>query len=168
MLPDVCGLVGRDHDDLDRAIEAMVDPRTTADELVTLLDVLKLALAVHITAESKMFETLFGIIREPRPVRLIGEQVNEEHASQQASVDALALVTPATPEWYERALDLRVLLFEHATRAELMRFTLLDEVPLPQHRALAHDYATERMRMLGKTSPIALAREQLRRAAGGS
>jgi hypothetical protein len=54
-----------------------------------------------------------------------------------------------------------VLLLDHASRAELARWTLHDHVPLPLHRALAADYATERMRILARTSPIALARARL-------
>jgi hypothetical protein len=84
-----------------------------------------------------------------------------EHVAQQVAVDALAATRPGSDNWYARALELRVLVLDHATRAELARWTLQDHVPTALHHTLAHDYATERMRVLARTSPIALARATL-------
>jgi hypothetical protein len=161
MIPDVCALVRRDHDDLDRALGAMVDPTTPIGELPALLDVLKLALAVHVAAEGKVFETLLEALHGPEALRMIIEQTRSAHFDQSAALDGLAAARPGSATWYTRALELRVLILDHAERAELARWTLQDHVPLPLHRALARDYATERMRVLARASPIAVARAQL-------
>lgn len=161
MSPDVCALVRRDHDDLDRALAALVDPATRVDELVALLDVLRLALAVHVTAEAKIFDTLLEIVSGPEALRLICTQSRVEHGAQHAALDALAAARPASDTWFARALELRVLVLDHAARADLARWTLQDHVPTQLQRTLARDYATERMRVLARTSPVAVAREQL-------
>ena len=161
MIPDVCGLVRRDHDDIDRALAAMVDPRTPVDELVMLLDVLRLALAVHVTAEARVFRTLLEKVPAPAALGLIVMHARDEHARQHDALDELGAVRVGGDAWYGLALELRVLVLDHASRAELIRWTLQDHVPLTSHRALAREYAIERMRVLARTSPVALARAQL-------
>jgi hypothetical protein len=161
MVQDVCGLVRNDHDDLDRALAAMVDLTTTSDELVRLLEVFRLALAVHLTAETKVFDLLVARGPAPGALRMIVEQTRREHAAQQEASDGLFTTEPRSNEWYARALDLRILVLDHASRGDLLRWTLHDHLSLEQHRALARDYATERLIALSRTSPTALAREQL-------
>ena len=46
---------------------------------------------------------------------------------------------------------------DHAVRAELSRSSLHDHVPAELQHELAREYATERMRVLATTSPVALA-----------
>ena len=157
MIPDVYALVRRDHDDLDRGLAAMVDPMTPAHELGTLLDVVKLALAVHVAAETSVFRPLLATPSLQR----VAAEARHEHARQQAALDLLALARPASDTWYARALELRVLVLDHAQQAELVRWVLQDHVPAPVLRRLAADYATERMRVLARTSPLLLARERL-------
>ena len=161
MTPDLCALVRRDHDDLDRALAVMADPNTATDELVAMLDVFKLALAVHTSAEAKVFDTLREAVAGPYALQLICEQSEAEHRAQHLMVDVLTATRPGTEAWYAGALELRVLVLDHARRAELARWTLQDHVPAPLHRALGRDYATERMRVLARTSPVAFARAQM-------
>lgn len=161
MIPDVCALMRRDHDDLDRGLAAMVDPMTPIDELSALTDIVRLALAVHIAAETKVFQSLVIALPEPLPLRLVHAQTRDDHTRQTHALDALALTRPGSDAWFARALELRVLVLDHTQRAELIRWALQDHVPASMHRALASDYATERMRVLARTSPVLLAREQL-------
>lgn len=161
MPPDVCALVRRDHDDLDRALVAMVDSATAVGELVSLLDVFKLALAVHVAAEAKVLITLLDQAPGSLPLRAIAEKIRDEHAEQQRGTDALASTRPGSQDWYARALELRVAVLDHAAQSELMRWTLQDQVALAAHGALASQYATERLRVLSRTSLVALARAQL-------
>jgi hypothetical protein len=160
MVPDVYGLVRRDHDDLDRALVVMADPTTATDELAPLLDIFRLALSVHVAAEAKVFATLLEAVARPDALRRVVAEAREEHAEQHRLVDALGAARPGSERWYALVLELRVLVLDHATRAELARWTLQDLEPLV-HRRLAHDYATERMRVLARTSPMALARAAL-------
>jgi hypothetical protein len=170
MIPDVCELMRRDHDDLDRGLIAMADPTTPIEEMSSLVDILKLALAVHVAAEAKVFESLVAALPGPLPLRLVDAQTRDDHARQTQALDALALARPGSDAWFACALELRVLVLEHTQRVELIRWVLQDHVPLGMHRKLASDYATERMRVLARTSPVTLAREHLesRLAAAGS
>jgi len=157
----MCALVRADHEDQDRALVAMLDPRTENDELPALLDVLRLASAVHVAAEAKVFEALLDVLRGPEVLRLIVANARDEHAAQHRMLDALSLARPGSDVWNGHALELRVLLLDHASRADLARWTIQDHVPTRLQRALARDYATERMRILARTSPVALAKAQL-------
>jgi hypothetical protein len=157
MVKDLCGLVRRDHDDLDRALHVLVDPTTTNDELIALLDVFRLALAVHVAAEATVIATLLEGMVTPSALRMVVGLTHEEHAVEQRAAAALAAVSPGSSEWYERALELRVHVLDHAARAELTRWTLQDHIPMALHAGLASRYAIERMRVLARTSPVALA-----------
>ncbi len=157
---DVCGLVRRDHDDLDRALGAMVDPRTSPKELATLLDVFRLALAVHTAAEAKVLDALLARVTGPRTLNMLALQTRVEHVAQRAAAEALVGIRPASIGWYDSALELRVTVMDHAVRAEQTRWTLEDHVPHDIQRVLAAEYATERMRVLASTSPIALAQSR--------
>lgn len=159
--PDVCSLVRRDHDDLDRLLVAVVDPTGHPDELRAALDEFTLAFAVHVTAEAKVLGALTLALPAAAAIAQLAAAMRDEHACQQRAIDALAQLVPGTEGWFTRALELRVLVVDHAARAHLMRWTLQDRVPLGLHRALASRYATERLRALGRTSPAALARAQL-------
>ena len=157
---DVCGLLRRDHDDLDRALGAMVDPQTSPKELASLLDVFRLALAVHTAAEARLLETLLARVRGPRTLSMLALQTRIEHVAQRAAADALVGVRPASIGWYDGALELRVTVMDHAARADQTRWTLEDHVPLEIQKTLAAEFATERMRVLASTSPIVLAQSR--------
>jgi hypothetical protein len=160
---DVCALVRRDHEDMDRAFAAMVDPVTPPNELSNLLDVMRLALAVHTAAEAKVLELLLARMTLPRTLGMLVTQTRLEHVAQRAGVDALTRIRPASLAWYEYALELRVLVLDHSGRADQLRWTLEDHVPHDLQRRLGSEYATERMRVLASTSPMIVA--QLRDAA---
>jgi hypothetical protein len=153
---DVCALVRRDHDGIDRAFAAMVDPATPPKELSNLLDVLQLALAVHTAAEARVMELLLARTSGPQALSMLVTQTRLEHVAQRAGVDALARIRPESIAWYEYALELRVLVLDHAGRAEQWRWTFEDHVPFGLQRQLGSEYATERMRVLASTSPIAM------------
>lgn len=158
---DVCTLVRRDHVDLDRALVAMLDPGTDTDELRALVDVFKLALAVHVASEAKVFALLAVNAAPPEELRLIAQQVRAEHGEQRRAADVLATTRPGSEKWYTRTLQLRVLVLDHTSRADALRSALHDHVPVDAHGALASEYATERLRMLARSSPFALARAEL-------
>jgi hypothetical protein len=78
--------------------------------------------------------------------------------------DALCRLRPGTEPWLASVLELRVAVLDHASRAELVRWTLDEHLTRGRTKMLAADYATERFRTLGETSPVALAHEALRDA----
>lgn len=151
---DLCDLVRDDHLDLDRALLAMLEPATPNAELVNLLEVFRLALAVHIAAEAKVLDSLKSRLGLPAALSMVIAQVKCEHIAQQTAAEALQWTTPGTGAWYSRVLEMRVLVLDHGARAELLRWSLNDHVPAPLRRDLASAYATERMRVLASTSPI--------------
>jgi hypothetical protein len=154
---DVCALVRRDHDDLDRALGAMVDPATAPKELTNLLEVFRLALAVHTASEAKVLDLL---VDADRGLGVLATAIRIEHTTQRATADALVSIRPASLGWYDCALELRVLVLDHAARSEQLRWTLEDHVSYRVQRQLAAEYATERMRVLASTSPLILAKRR--------
>lgn len=157
MTLDVCALVRRDHEDLDRALAAMVDPLTPPTELSNLLDVFRLALAVHAAAEAKVIDGLLARARAPRTLGILAMQTRVEHGAQRAAAESLGLARPASIAWYEQALELRVLVLDHASRGLESRCVLEDYLPPELRHSLAGEYATQRMRVLASTSPLATA-----------
>ena len=164
MTLDVCALVRRDHEDLDRALVAMVDPLTPPAELSNLLDVFRLALAVHSAAEANVMDALVNWVGSPRTVSILAMQSRVEHGAQRAAAESLALLRPASIAWYSHALELRVLVLDHSSRADHMRWTMEDNLPASIQQGLAGEYATQRMRVLASTSPLATARKLETRA----
>lgn len=160
MTLDVWGLVRSDHEDLDRALTAMVDPATRPKELANLLEVFRLALAVHTAAEAAVLDLLLSRVRAPRTLGMLATQTRVEHVAQRMAAETLLGVRPASLDWYHHALELRVLVVDHAFRANHTRWTLLDHVPADVRRTLASEYATERMRVLASTSPLLLAQRR--------
>ena len=157
---DLCGLVRRDHDDIDHALEAMIDPRTPPRELIELVEIFRLALAVHTATEAHVTELLMRRVSGPRILRLIATHTRIEHSAQHAAAEAMRRITPGSLRWYEHALGLRRLVLDHASRAERARSTLDDHVPSELRRVLASEYAAERLRVLGCTSPLVLAQRR--------
>jgi hypothetical protein len=157
MTLDVCALVRRDHDDLDRALGAMVDPATPPKELTNVLDVFRLALAVHTATEAKVLDLL---VESEHCLGVLATATRIEHTTQRAAADALVAIRPASIGWYDCALELRVLVLDHAARSEQLRWTIEDHVPYRMQRHLAAEYATERLRVLASTSPLVLARRR--------
>jgi hypothetical protein len=155
---DLCELARRDHDDLDRALQAMLAPGVPARDATNLLDIFRMCLAVHLIAESRVFAMLVSIVRPPPTLRLQIAQLRNEHIAQQRTAELLATIPPGTDEWSTVALELRVLLLDHAKREDYLRGTLDDHVPTGLSRGIAAQYATERMQLLGTTSPLQLAR----------
>jgi hypothetical protein len=151
---DLCALVRRDHDDLDAALGAMVNPATPPKELANLLEIFRLALAVHTATETRIFATLLKRVPGPRTLTLIADHCRIEHLEQRTIADQLTRLRPGSIAWYEATLELRVHVLDHTARSDYARWTLQDHVSLEVQRTLASEYATERMRVLASTSPI--------------
>ena len=151
-----CTLVRRDHDDLDLALGAMVATATSCNELAELLDVAQLSLAVHVAAETKALAELASLDL-PVIIRMAVLASRDEHRFQQEELERLVGVRAGSELWYARVLELRIQVLDHATRAELLRWTFDDHLGVAMREVLAKRYASERMRVLGRTSPVAIA-----------
>ena len=156
---DFSNLVRRDHDDLDHALRMMVDTATSLRELPDLLDVFRLALAVHYVAQARALDSLLRLpTRPPNALRSIIAQLRVEHATQQSAADELARIEPGTARWYDGVLQLRIAVLDHATREVYFRSSLEQHVPAEMRRMLAGRFATERLNVLATTSPLEVAR----------
>ena len=136
----------------------MLDHETPPCEAVNLLDVFRLGLAVHLVAETRVLSTLVALVRPPPALRLQIAELRREHDVQQQAAERLAELEPCTDTWYARSLELRVLVLDHAKREDYLRAALDDYVPSAVGRGLVAEYATERMKLLATTSPLAVAR----------
>lgn len=160
MGPDVCTLVERDHDDIDRAFSLLVDPATPPRELLDMLDVVKLATCVHAAAEARVLQLLVARTPSLRVISMIATQTRAEHVTLSNALDALASLRPASLAWYEHAIELRAVTLDHAVRSEQLRWTLRDNVPHGLPELLASEYATQRMLVLSTSAPDIVARRR--------
>ena len=151
---DLSTLIQSDHDDLNRLLVAMVASATPVCELSERLDSFRLALAVHAAAEANVMRLLLARHDEPA-LRAIAELTEAEHLRMQTLAAAMSRSRPGSEQWYADALELRIAALDHATRAELARWTLDDRVVQGRRQILAADYATERFRILtaGSSTP---------------
>lgn len=138
----------------------MVEPGTSVRELTNMFEIFRLGLAIHLVAESRVLDTLVSIVRPPPSLRLQIAQLRKEHRQQQLAADKLTQVQAGSHEWYSCALELRVLVLDHAKREDYLRSTFEAHIPTPIGRGLVAQYATERMKLLASTSPVALARSE--------
>jgi hypothetical protein len=157
MTNGLCELVRQDHDDHERTLAAMVDPRTRPNELYSLLDFLQLAIAVHAAAEARVLSILLAKHKSPRALAMIAAQTRMEHRAQRAILKDLLRISPGSLAWYDRTLELRVLAIDHAARADYARWTYEEHLGGELRHQLAAEYATDRMQLLSTTSPIVIA-----------
>ena len=109
----------------------MLESRTPVEDLPVLLDLFKLALAVHVAAEGKVLGSMVVRSMAPASLRALAAEAHREHVEQQRATDALATQPPGSDAWYASALELRVLVADHASRAELSRWAWLELLPGP-------------------------------------
>ncbi|HUJ58162.1 MAG TPA: hypothetical protein VLX92_06710 [Kofleriaceae bacterium] len=156
---ELSALVRRDHDDLDEAVVALIASITPRRDLADIFDVMRLGLAVHIIAETRTLDALRARHYLPDAPRRLIEHVRDEHRRQLQAAESLLAVCPGSEAWYAAALELRIALLAHATGCETTKWTFQDHLGADERRWLAADYASERLRALGITAPLALAHE---------
>lgn len=158
MVVDLCGLVRRDHEDLDRALLAMVEPHKTRETLLGLLNGARLALSAHIEAETEVMQVFMTRSPSRLGMRKHLDEIASQHRAQDAALHAIRNTSPGTTSWYFRVVELRVLVLDHASREPYLRAALSEHISDEDNRQLARDYATERLRQLALMYPFELAR----------
>lgn len=161
MVVDLSGLVHRDHEDLDRALVAMVEPHATRETLVALLDGTRLALSAHIEAETEVMQVFMARSPSRIGVRPYVGDIAAQHRCQDEAFSAIRETTPGSTSWYFRVLELRVLVLDHTSREPLLRAALSQHISLDENRQLAREYAAARMRLLSMMYPFELARKNV-------
>jgi hypothetical protein len=161
MRNDVCELVRRDHEEIERAVAEMVDPQRSPAELVESLETLRLALAVHVASQAKVFEALRAHGRDLRILRFVAMQEHDDHIGQRNALYTLQWTRPASLAWYDEALRLRIAILDHDFRAEQCVWTLREHVSVELRAQLATLYATQRMLVITSTSPHRIAEQRV-------
>lgn len=158
MVVDLSGLVRRDHEDLDRALLAMIAPRETRETLRGLLDGAQLALSAHIEAEQEVMQVFMARSPSRLGMRKYVNEIAAQHRAQDEALRAIRDTSPGTTSWYFRVVELRVLVLDHTSREPYLRAALAEHVSVDDNRELARDYATARLRQLSLMYPFELAR----------
>jgi hypothetical protein len=154
---ELATLLHHDHQDLELALSMIVDAETAIAELPNLLEVLRLALAVHVTAEARVWDRLLATGDPVRPLQAKLALTRIEHTRQQLAADELARLAAGSSEWYEGAIELRAIVLDHAWEIQQPNRSLRVHLDDTTYARLAGSYATERMRVLATTSPVRLA-----------
>ncbi len=150
---DVNVLICRDHNELDRVLDTMLDPNTSPSECVGLLDALRIGFTAHAAAHGLVLQQLADENTTPALVRAMVGSVFEEHGDQARAIAALQDVRPGTGAWLARTLQLRIQMRDHSTRAESVRASLGEHVGAETSQRFVRQYATERLRRFGVIEP---------------
>ncbi len=150
---DVNVLICRDHAELDRVLDTMLDPNTSPSECVGLLDALRIGFTAHAAAHGLVLQQLADENTTPALVRAMVGSVFEEHGDQARAIAALAGVRPGTATWLSRTLALRIHMRDHSSRDESVRASLGEHVGPETRRRFVRQYATERLRRFGVIEP---------------
>ena len=152
---DLAALVRRDHDDISYGLDLIVDPATPSATVLDAVDGVRLGFRVHAIAEERVFRMLARL----QPLPLIADasaHAMRDHIDQEVMLDRfLHGYEPGTQRWYEWVLEVRESMTRHAFAADLMAARLRDAIPSRLFDQLASRYATERLRVLADTRPLA-------------
>jgi len=155
MAMDFLTLLRRDHHDLQRGLDELLDPAATIVEIRISLDGVRLGLTAHAEAEDII---LYRAIRRCRRAReleaLIGE-ARAGHLSQEGALSALLTAPLGTATWRDRALHLRSLVAENAEWEEGHVLPAIKDADGEVYAQLAGAFATERLRQLAMLQPSA-------------
>ncbi len=154
LMTDFLMLLQRDHADLERGVDELLQA-VTVIEIRTTLDGIRLGLTAHVEAEDIVLAgALRGVEAPPHLESLIGH-VRAAHLTQQRALSALVCTRPGTHVWKDRAHRLRELVYEHAVHEERNVLPALREIAASIYESLAGAFATERLRQLAMLQPSA-------------
>jgi hypothetical protein len=152
---DLAALVRRDHDDIGYGLDLIIDPSTSPARVLDAVDGVRLGFRIHAIAEERVFRVLGRL----QPLPLIAdatERAMRDHIDQEVMLDRfLHGDQPGSPRWYEWVLEVRETMTRHAFAADMMALRLRDAIPSRLFEQLASRYATERLRVLADTRPLA-------------
>jgi hypothetical protein len=153
MPTDLGALISHDHDDLDRALVAMLRATTSA-EAESLLDAMRICLGAHTAAQSTVLRDLMGPVASSRVVAETIRTILDEHRRQARDLAALGALRVGTSEWQDAVLELRIAILDHKVREEFIAVTLFGHVGPATRRSLARTYATERLRRFASLDTV--------------
>jgi len=150
MVMDLLALLQRDHEDLERGLDELVEPWLSVAQLRTTLDGVRLGLTAHAEAEDIV---LYRVTREfPELERMVCDG-RAAHLAQESALAALVCAVPGTADWVDRAVHLRELVQVHARFEEGHLVPAIREIAADLYSKLAGAFATERLRQLAQLQP---------------
>jgi hypothetical protein len=155
MAIDFLTLLRRDHHDLERALDELLDPGATLVEIRSALDGLRLGLTAHAEAEDiVLYGALVRAGAGPELEALV-EEARAAHVAQEGALAALVCAPPGSATWRDRALHLRRLVIDHASWEEGHLLAAIRLAAPGVYAELAGAFATERLRQLAMLQPSA-------------
>jgi len=152
MPTDFGTLVQRDHVDVQKEINRLLDPTSTVSQLSSALDGVRLGLTAHAEAE----DIVLGRLDTIAALQPVLAEARSAHLAQEGALAALVSARPGTAIWRDRAAHLRELVRHHAIREELELLPALRTyAPGDLYASLAGAFATERLRQLAMLQPSA-------------
>jgi hypothetical protein len=153
-MTDFLTLLKRDHRDLERGLDQLLEASSLA-EIRIALDGVRLGLTAHSEAEDiVLFEALARSARRDGLERVISH-TRAAHLAQEGALAALVCATPGTSSWSERARHLRDLVRDHDVYEEAEVVPAIRDLAPAIYDQLAGAFATERLRQLAMLQPSA-------------
>lgn len=150
MATDLFTLLGRDHTDLQKELDALLVPGASVVQLRAALDGVRLGLTAHAEAE----EIVLGRYEHHPIVGHAVASTRGAHLAQEAALAGLVGASPGTVQWHDRAYALRELVrFHHAQEQRLLQPILQANLARAEYDQLAGRFATERLRQLSLLQP---------------
>jgi hypothetical protein len=154
MAIDLLGLLRRDHDDLDRGLAELAEPRAFVSEMRATLDGVRLGLSAHSEAEDIVLYNAFSRFVVPARLHALAAQARAAHLAQEGALAALVGSRPGSAAWRDRAVHLRDLIRNHARHEQDHLIPeLRQHAPAEVFESLAGKFATERLRQLAMLQP---------------
>jgi hypothetical protein len=145
---DVWNLIDRDHRELENALDLFIATPTS-----DLLDEVRLGLAAHVEAEGKALVLLFSH-RLPPHIAALFTELSASHRAQERHL--VRLIDSPRAEWADRARTLRDIIHQHHDFERTWCLPVLHaHIHADEARKLVATYATERLRALALTWPLA-------------
>jgi len=157
VMPDFLQLVRRDHDDLEAGLRELLRPSQGKRETATTLDGIRLGLTAHAEAEDIVLYRALVQAAPPAFVQQLVAEARRAHVEQETALQNLLSAIPTSLSWRLRAMQLLELVTRHSTHEEQAVVPALrDHVPFGAYKALAGEFATERLRQLALLQPSAV------------
>ncbi|MBV8759893.1 MAG: hemerythrin domain-containing protein [Deltaproteobacteria bacterium] len=152
MTTDFLTLVHRDHDDLERALDQLLQAESAVD-IRTTLDGVRLGLTAHAEAEDIVLYQALTRSNSDRVIEALVQDAHEQHVAQEKALASLVSSRPHSPEWRDSIQRLRDLVHDHAEQEESRILPAFRELMPKVYEALAGEFATERLRQLAMLQP---------------
>ncbi len=155
MAIDLLTLLRRDHHDLERGLDELLDPGATVVEIRSTLDGVRLGLTAHAEAEDIVLYHALLKCRSASDLEALVGAARAAHLAEEGALAALVCAPFGSATWRDRALHLRRLVVDHASWEEQHVLQRIRSVAPDIYAGLAGAFATERLRQLAMLQPSA-------------